>query len=87
MSVDSAAVAAVTGFVRALPLQLFDAPDARSLALLRRQWHYASLYDGRVFMGCRSRLTDNGPETEHIPLPPALEKRLAETRAKLDAIE
>ena len=33
---DSAAVAAVTGFVRALPLQLFDAPDARSLALLRR---------------------------------------------------
>ena len=57
------------------------------LALLRRQWHYASLYDGRVFMGCRSRLTDNGPETEHVPLPPALEKRLAETRAKLDAIE
>ncbi|OAO12782.1 vacuolar protein sorting-associated protein 13 [Blastocystis sp. ATCC 50177/Nand II] len=36
VSVDSAAVAAVTGFVRALPLQLFDAPDARSLALLRR---------------------------------------------------
>ena len=57
------------------------------LALLRRRWHYASLYDGRVFMGCRSRLTDDGPETEHIPLPPALEKRLAETRAKLDAIE
>ena len=57
------------------------------LALLRRQWHYASLYDGRVFMGCRSRLTDNGPETEHVPLPEALEKRLAETRAKLDAIE
>ena len=57
------------------------------LALLRRQWHYASLYDGRVFMGCRSRLTDNGPETEHIPLPPALAQRLADTRAKLDAIE
>ena len=57
------------------------------LALLRRQWHYASLYDGRVFMGCRSRLTDDGPETEHIPLPEALAQRLAETRAKLDAIE
>ena len=57
------------------------------LALLRRQWHYASLYDGRVFMGCRSRLTDNGPETEHVPLPEALAQRLAETRAKLDAIE
>ena len=57
------------------------------LALLRRQWHYASLYDGRVFMGRRSRLTDTGPETEHVPLPPALEQRLADTRAKLDAIE
>ena len=57
------------------------------LALLRRQWHYASLYDGRVFMGCRSRLTDTGAETENVPLPEALEKRLADTRAKLDAIE
>ena len=57
------------------------------LALLRRRWHYASLYDGRVFMGHRSRLTDTGAETENVPLPEALEKRLAETRAKLDAIE
>ena len=57
------------------------------LALLRRRWHYASLYDGRVFMGRRSRLTDTGAETENVPLPEALEKRLAETRAKLDAIE
>lgn len=57
------------------------------LALLHRRWHYASLYDGRVFMGRRSRLTDTGAETENVPLPEALEKRLAETRAKLDAIE
>ena len=57
------------------------------LALLRRRWHYASLYDGRVFMGRRSRLTDTGAETENVPLPEALEKCLAETRAKLDAIE
>ena len=57
------------------------------LALLRRQWHYASLYDGRVFMGRRSRLTDTGPETENVPLPEALAQRLADTRAKLDAIE
>ena len=57
------------------------------LALLRRRWHYASLYDGRVFMGRRSRLTDTGAETENVALPEALEKRLAETRAKLDAIE
>ena len=57
------------------------------LALLRRRWHYASLYDGRVFMGRRSRLTDTGAEAENVPLPEALKKRLAETRAKLDAIE
>ena len=57
------------------------------LALLRRRWHYASLYDGRVFMGRRSRLTDTGAETENVPLPEALEKCLAATRAKLDAIE
>ena len=57
------------------------------LALLRRRWHDASLYDGRVFKGRRSRLTDTGAETENVPLPEALEKRLAETRAKLDAIE
>ena len=42
---------------------------------------------GEHFMGRRSRLTDTGAETEHVPLPEALEKRLAETRAKLDAIE
>lgn len=35
MSVDSAAVTAVTGFLRALPLQLFDLPDSCSLAQLR----------------------------------------------------
>ncbi len=57
------------------------------LSLLRGEWHYASVYDGRVFMGCRNRLTDSGAETENIPLPPALQQRLAETRAKLDAIE
>ncbi len=43
------------------------------LALLRRQWHYSSLYDGRVFMGCRNRLTPAGIETEPLTLPPALQ--------------
>lgn len=39
------------------------------LALLRGQWHYSSVYDGQVFMGCRNRLTPAGIETE--PADPA----------------
>ena len=42
------------------------------LALLRGQWHYSSVYDGQVFMGCRNRLTPAGIETEALTLPPAL---------------
>ena len=36
------------------------------LALLRGQWHYSSVYDGQVFMGCRNRLTPAGIETEPL---------------------
>ena len=57
------------------------------LALLRGQWHYSSVYDGQVFMGCRNRLTPAGIETEALTLPPALQKRIDDTRAKLNAIE
>ena len=57
------------------------------LALLRGQWHYSSVYDGQVFMGCRNRLTPAGIETEPLTLPPALQKRIDDTRAKLNAIE
>ena len=57
------------------------------LALLRGQWHYSSVYDGQVFMGCRNRLTPAGIETEALTLPPPLQKRIDDTRAKLNAIE
>ena len=57
------------------------------LALLRGQWHYSSVYDGQVFMGCRNRLTPAGIETEPLTLPPALQKRIDDTRAKLNATE
>ena len=56
------------------------------LALLRREWHYSSVYMDDIFMGCRNRLTPDGAiETEHLTLPPALEARLAETAARLMA--
>ncbi len=57
------------------------------LALLRGEWHYSSVFDGRVFMGQRNRLTAAGIETEPLTLPAALQKRIDETREKLDAIE
>ena len=79
--------------MRALGYKPYVAPALSSgalslLALLRRQWHYSSLYDGQVFMGCRNRLTPEGlAEREQLTLPPALQKRIDETRARLDAIE
>ncbi len=57
------------------------------LALLRGEWHYSSVFDGRVFMGCRNRLTAAGIETERLALPAALQRRIDETREKLDAIQ
>ena len=58
------------------------------LALLRREWHYSSVHMDDIFLGCRNRLTPDGAiETEHLTLPPALEARLAETAARLRAID
>ena len=58
------------------------------LALLRREWHYSSVYMDDISMSCRNRLTPDGViETEHLTLPPALEARLAETAARLRAID
>ena len=56
------------------------------LLLLRGEWHCASLPLGDVFFGCRSRLTPLGPETEALPLPPQLLKRLQAAESHLRAI-
>ena len=57
------------------------------LALLRGQWHYASVYMDGIFMGCRQRLTPSGIEVERLTLPDALQKRLDTTAARLRAID
>ena len=57
------------------------------LALLRGQWHYASVYMDGIFMGCRQRLTPSGVEVEQLTLPDALQKRLDTTAARLRAID
>ena len=70
-----------------IALSLILTVTSSLLALLRGQWHYSSVYDGQVFMGSRNRLTPAGIETEALTLPPALQKRIDDTRAKLNAIE
>lgn len=57
------------------------------LALLRGQWHYASVYMDGIFMGCRQRLTPSGVEVEQLTLPDTLQKRLDTTAARLRAID
>ena len=57
------------------------------LALLRGQWHSASVYMDGIFMGCRQRLTPSGIEVEQLTLPDALQKRLDTTAARLRAID
>ena len=57
------------------------------LALLRGQWHYASVYMDGIFMGCRQRLTPSGIEVEQLTLPDALQRRLDTTAARLRAID
>ena len=77
--------------MRALGYKPYVAPALSSgalslLLLLRGAWHCSSVYLGGVFMGCRNRLGQNGPEIERLPLPEALLQRLRETEAKLKAI-
>ena len=77
--------------MRAMGFKPYVAPALSSgalslLLLLRGRWHCSSVYLGGVFMGCRNRLGQNGPEMERLPLPEALLARLRETEAKLRAI-
>ena len=77
--------------MRALGYKPYVAPALSSgalslLLLLRGAWHCSSVYLGGVFMGCRNRLGQSGPEIERLPLPEALLQRLRETEEKLHAI-
>ena len=56
------------------------------LACLRGQWHCSSTYLDGVFMGARNRLLPTGTELERLPLPEALQGRLADTMERLRAI-
>lgn len=77
--------------IRDLGFKPYVAPAVSSGAMqllltLRGQWRCASMCLGDVWFGARSRLTEQGAETECLSLPPALRARLEETESLLKAI-
>ena len=71
--------------MRELGFKPYVAPALSSAALsvlltLRGEWHYGSVCLGHMFMGVKNRYTAAGLETEDLPLPDALFRRLTETQ-------
>ena len=71
--------------MRELGFKPYVAPALSSAALsvlltLRGEWHYGSVCLGDIFMGVKNRYTAAGLETEDLPLPDALFRRLTETQ-------
>lgn len=77
--------------VRELGFKPYVAPAMSSGAIsllltLRGEWHYGSVFLGGAFMGCKTRMTAMGQQTECLPLPDALYARIQAAEAALHAI-
>ena len=67
--------------MRALGYKPYVAPALSSGAIsilltLRGEWHYGAVYFGGIYMGCRTRYTAVGLETEVLDMPAALFERI-----------
>lgn len=67
--------------MREIGYKPFVAPAFSSGALsillaLRGEWHCGSVFLGGIYMGVKNRFTENGLETEILPLPDALHARI-----------
>lgn len=67
--------------MRAIGYKPFVAPAFSSGAIsilmaLRGQWHCGSVFLGGIYMGVKNRFTENGLETEVLPLPEKLYERI-----------
>jgi hypothetical protein len=49
------------------------------IATLAGDWHYSCTYLGGLFMGAQNRITSAGLETDAVPMPPPLYKRIRQT--------
>ena len=77
--------------IRELGFKPYIAPALSSAALsllltMKGQWHYSSVFLGGVFMGCKNRFGEMGLETESLPLPEELYRRLKYAYDELDKI-
>ena len=77
--------------MRELGFKPYVAPALSSAALsvlltLRGAWHYGSVCLGNIFMGVKNRYTPTGLETEDLPLPDELYRRLLQTQDILRGI-
>jgi len=73
---------------REMGFKPYIAPALSSAALpllltIGGEWHYSATRLGAVWMGAKNRRLPAGLEVEALPLPVALEKRLAETYSRL----
>ena len=78
--------------MRALGYKPYVAPALSSGAIsilltLRGEWHYGAVYFGGIYMGCRTRCTAVGLETEVLDMPAALFERIRQAEAGLAALK
>ena len=78
--------------MRALGYKPYVAPALSSGAIsilltLRGEWHYGAVYFGGIYMGCRTRYTPAGLETETVDMPEALFDRIRAAEAGLAALK
>lgn len=77
--------------MRAIGYKPFVAPAYSSGAIsliltLRGEWHCGSVFMGGIYMGVKNRYTDYGQETEILPLPEQLYRRIVEAEQNLKVI-
>lgn len=77
--------------MREIGFKPFVAPAFSSGALsillaLRGEWHCGSVFLGGIYMGVKNRFTENGLETEILPLPNALHDRIRTAAENLKKI-
>ena len=77
--------------MREIGFKPFVAPAFSSGALsillaLQGEWHCGSVFLGGIYMGVKNRFTENGLETEILPLPDALHARIRTAAENLKKI-
>ena len=73
-------------FAACLVAPAFSSGALSILLALRGEWHCGSVFLGGIYMGVKNRFTENGLETEILPLPDALHDRIRTAAENLKKI-